>query len=140
MPFKTRTDLVSVSVPPGSMEGKCRVRTSGISYSGIRVGGGLEVDDGVGSLLNRWYLIEEGDVVLRDYRFDERFVPDPARAQWTIEWDHAVVVTEIEVVMTRHGVMEVEAYVGGTSDAWVGQYNTEQLNEGWQSLGIAAGV
>jgi len=122
LPFKTRADLVAVSVPPGSMEGKCRVRDSGISYAGPRAGvGGLAVDDGVGSLLNRWYSIVEGDVVLRDYRFEERFVPDPARAQWTVEWDHAVVVTEVELVMTRHGIIEVEAFVGGSADTWIGQ-------------------
>ena len=60
-------------------------------------------------------------------------------AQWTIEWDHAVVVTEIEVIMTRHGVIEVEGFVGGTADPWVGQYDAEQLNEGWVSLGVAQG-
>ena len=80
LPFKTRADVVAVSVPPGSMEGKCRVRTSGVSYAGVRRGvGGLEMDEGVGSLLNRWLVVEEGDVVLRDYRFYSRFVPDPAR-------------------------------------------------------------
>ena len=126
LPFKTRADLVAVSVPPGSMEGKCRVRDSGISYAGTRAGvGGLEVDSGVGSLLKRWYWVQEGDVVLRDYRFEQRFVPDPARAQWTVEWDHAVVVTQVELVMTRHGVVEVEALVGGSADTWVGQVRPE---------------
>jgi hypothetical protein len=38
-------------------------------------------------------VIDENDVVLRDYRFTARFVPDTSRAQWTFEWDHAVVVT-----------------------------------------------
>jgi len=140
MPFKTRADFVAVSVPPGSMEGKCRVRTSGVSYAGPRAGmGGLEVQEGIGSLLNRWFLIEEGDVVLRDYRFETRFVPDPARAQWTVEWDHAVVVTQFELVMTRHGVVQMEGFVGGTADPWVGQYDAGQMNEGWISLGLATG-
>lgn len=60
-------------------------------------------------------------------------------AQWTIEWDHAVVVTEVEIIMTRHGVIEVEAFVGGTANPWVGQYDAEQLNEGWVSLGVSRG-
>ena len=140
LPFKTRADIVSVSVPSGSMEGKCRVRDSGVSYAGVKAGvGGLEVEEGVGSLVNRWFLIEEGDVVLRDYRFAERFVPDPARAQWTVEWDHAVVVTQMQLVMTRHGVVEVEALVGGTADAWVGHMDSQQMNQGWFSLGVVNG-
>jgi hypothetical protein len=45
------------------------------------------------AVLSRWYVIDENDVVLRDYRFSARFVPDASRAQWTFEWDHAVVAT-----------------------------------------------
>jgi len=50
-----------------------------------------------------------------------------------------VVVTEVEIIMTRHGVIEVEAFVGGTANPWVGQYDAEQLNEGWVSLGVSQG-
>jgi hypothetical protein len=50
-----------------------------------------------------------------------------------------VVVTEVEIITTRHGVIEVEAFVGGTANPWVGQYDADQLNEGWVSLGVSQG-
>ena len=50
-----------------------------------------------------------------------------------------MVVTDLEIIMTRHGVIQVEAFVGGTADPWVGQYDAEQLNEGWVSLGVSQG-
>ena len=50
-----------------------------------------------------------------------------------------MVVTEVEIITTRHGVIEVEAFVGGTANPWVGQYDAEQLNEGWVSLGVSQG-
>jgi hypothetical protein len=52
-------------------------------------------------------------------------------------------MTELELVMTRHGLVELEAFVGtqGTTDktGGAGQYHTDVLDEGWVSLGIASG-
>ena len=52
-------------------------------------------------------------------------------------------LTELQLVMTRHGLVQLEAFVGtqGTTDktGGAGQYHTDVLDEGWVSLGIAAG-
>ncbi|EKX51148.1 hypothetical protein GUITHDRAFT_103068 [Guillardia theta CCMP2712] len=140
VPLKTRADFLSVAVPPGSMDGECAVRSSGVSYVANRVSGGLDVNVGVGLLLNRYYKIAPGDVALRDFTYTEKFLPNAARAQVIFTWDHAVLVSEVLLIMTSDGIVELEGFVGGNWNAEVGEYNAEEVNVGWVSIGRANGT
>jgi len=51
--------------------------------------------------VRRFYAPERADVTLRDYQFVRPHVPDPSRAQASYQWDFAVVVTSLELVMTQ---------------------------------------
>eukprot|EP00284_Hemiselmis_tepida_P015297 CAMPEP_0174935882 /NCGR_PEP_ID=MMETSP1355-20121228/55289_1 /TAXON_ID=464990 /ORGANISM="Hemiselmis tepida, Strain CCMP443" /LENGTH=401 /DNA_ID=CAMNT_0016182615 /DNA_START=7 /DNA_END=1209 /DNA_ORIENTATION=- len=139
LPFKARPDYVSVGVPPNSMQGRCHTRDSGVSYVTAGLGRELNVNVGIGTILNRFLVLEPGDVSIRGYAFERAFVPDPEKAQVTYEWDHAVLVTGLEVSNSRHGLVEIEGYVGGLASPSLGQYDDQDWNMGWTSIGLARG-
>lgn len=103
------------------------------------IGNEIDVETGIGTILNRFYVLEPGDAAVRDYGFISNFVPDPARAQITYQWDYSVLVTGLEVVMTFHGIVEVEGFVGGLSSPEMGQYDDKEANYGWASIGTSTG-
>jgi hypothetical protein len=90
--------------------------------------------------VRRFYAPERADVTLRDYQFVRPHVPDPSRAQASYQWDFAVVVTSLELVMTQDGIVELEGFVGGTPGYAAGQLDGRAVNEGWVSIGRANGT
>jgi len=72
----------AVGVPHNCL--KCNILAdSGVAYTTAGIGNELDVSTGVGTVLNRFYVLEPGDVALRDYGFIQNFVPDTKRAQVT---------------------------------------------------------
>lgn len=140
LPFRTRAQLVALAVPVDAMRGECTVRESGAFYVGPSVvTGKLEATVGVGNLVNRFYAAVRSDVTLRDYQFVRPHAPDPSRATASFQWDFAVVVTSLEVVMVQDGVVAIEGFVGGQPGYHAGQLDPKAVNEGWVSIGVVNG-
>jgi hypothetical protein len=115
------------------------VRDTGVSFVMAGIGDELDVNTGIGTILNRFYVLEPGDASVRDYAFLRPHVPDPAKAEVTYQWDYSVLVTGLEIIMTTHGIVEVEGFVGGLASPEAGQYDDAESNYGWTSIGISAG-
>jgi hypothetical protein len=113
---QTAAGIVSVSIPTDSMDGTCWPLDFGIWDDHAPANGPLNIISGIGYLVNP---TQQGLIrfSLHDHHYIGDYVPDPARAVVTYEFDRPVVVDQVEIVQHSNGITQIEGFVGNSLTA-----------------------
>ena len=110
--------IVSISKPPNSDDADCLPLRDGVYQVSVPPYP-LNVDLGIGNIVNPVYPDTYGDFVIHDHQYVAPHIPDPARSVVTYRFHSPTVVAGLEFAQHMNGITAVEGFVSDDSETVV---------------------